>query len=95
MFERLKSLEKGQIFGIAVDSMKAAILFFVVIFAFVLPLSIAFDWIEDKPIASYFTLDFAFGLIRQPLFYFAIVQMFVIFFVGSIYSAIKKINDVD
>ena len=90
MFNTIKNLDTNEVIEIAKKSMRGSLIFFILVFSVVFVLKVALDWSEGKPVGNYFTLEIAEAFFKQPLFYYAIFQMFVIYFISGVYSAAKK-----
>ena len=90
MLKTIRSLNTKEVLEIAKKSMRGSLIFFFLVFSAVFILKVALDWSEGKPVGNYFTLEIAAVFFKQPLFYFAIFQMFIIYFLSGVYSAAKK-----
>ena len=90
MFSEIRNLKIEELLKIAKASLKASLAFFSIVFVIVATVKIGLDWANGLPVLKYFTAEVAQAIIRQPLFYYAIFQMFVIYFVIGLSNAVKR-----
>jgi hypothetical protein len=95
MFKSLVNLEKNQILIIAKRSIIGSLAFFFIFFVLGLSFTIYDVWSAGNSISYFFTFGFFYLLFSQPLFYFAIALMFIIYFCTGISICIKNLEKLD
>ena len=90
MLSEIRNLKTEELLGIAKASLKASLVFFLIVFVIVATFKIGLDWANGMSVRKYFTAEVALATIRQPLLHYAIFQMFVIYFAIGLTNAVKR-----